>query len=209
MGTITGLSRKKGQRKIVDLFLEGKLTCSVLAEVVKEEGLQVGQELSAERLQALAASDGYQRCLNSANRFLGYRPRSEAELKRKLYRYDRDCIEKVLSNLKEKGLVNDDAFARFWKENREAFSPRSRRLTGLELRRKGVDGETIDRVVGEVDDNETAYRAALGRVRRLSISDYQGFRRRLGEYLKRRGFNYEVIKNTTDKIWKELGSSPG
>ena len=120
-----------------------------------------------------------------------------------------DCTEKVLAQLKEQGLVDDTAFARFWKENRESFSPRSRRLTSLELQRKGLDSGIIEQVVGEVDDSDSAYRAALSKARRLSPSDYQGFRRRLGEYLRRRGFGYEVINHTVERIWKECGSSPG
>jgi len=35
--------------------------------------------------------------------------------------------------------------------------------------------------------------------------DYQTFRRRLGEYLGRRGFSYNVISETTERVWKEHG----
>ena len=113
-----------------------------------------------------------------------------------------------MANLREQGLVDDMAFARFWKENRESFSPRSQRLTRLELKRKGVVSDVIDRVIDAVDDGDSAYRAALDRVRRLPLSDYQSFRRRLGEYLKRRGFGYEVINHTVDRVWQEQGSNP-
>ncbi len=114
-----------------------------------------------------------------------------------------------MAKLREQGLVDDAVFAQFWKENRESFSPRSQRLTSLELRRKGVGSELIDQVFAAVDDGDSAYRAALGRVRRLPLSDYQGFRRRLGEYLRRRGFNYEVINHTVERVWQEQGSNPG
>ena len=94
-------------------------------------------------------------------------------------------------------------FARFWKENRDSFSPRSQWLTKLELRQKGVAGDIIDQVVGTIDDGDSAYRAALSKARRLSRSDYQDFRRRLGEYLKRRGFGYGVINHTVERVWEE------
>jgi hypothetical protein len=38
------------------------------------------------------------------------------------------------------------------------------------------------------------------------MSDYQSFQRRLGDYLKRRGFAYEVINLTIERIWQEKGS---
>jgi regulatory protein len=115
----------------------------------------------------------------------------------------------VIAKLKEQGLVSDIAFAQFWKDNRESFSPRSQWLTRLELRRKGVTTDIIDQVVDEVDDADNAYRAALSKARGLPLSDYQGFRRRLGDYLKRRGFGYEVINYTVERIWQEWGSSSG
>jgi len=54
-----------------------------------------------------------------------------------------------------------------------------------------------------VDDDESAYQAALRKARNLPLSDYQSFRRRLGEYLKRRGFGYGVINHTVERIWQE------
>jgi hypothetical protein len=35
------------------------------------------------------------------------------------------------------------------------------------------------------------------------MSDYQSFRRRLGGYLKRRGFGYGVINHTVERLWQE------
>ena len=147
------------------------------------------------------------RCLNAAVHYLSYRPRSEFELRERLHQrgFDGDSVEVVLAKLKEQGLVDDAAFAQFWKDNRESFSPRSQWLTKLELRRKGVASNIIDEVVDTIDDEDSAYRAALSKARHLPRSDYQGFRRRLGEYLKRRGFSYRVINHTVERIWQERG----
>jgi regulatory protein len=205
MGKITRLVMGKSRNKRVNVFLDGKFAFSLLAEVALKEGLKVGQELSDAQVEALTGADRYQRCFNTAIRYLAYRPRSESEVRQRLQRhgYDSDCTEKALGRLKEQGLVDDIAFARFWKDNRESFSPRSRRLTRLELQRKGLNSDIIETVVNELDESESAYRAALGKARRLSVSDYQTFRRRLSEHLSRRGFTYDVIKETVQKIWKE------
>jgi regulatory protein len=205
MSKITELKAGKTREKRVNVFLDGKLALGLLTETALKEGLKVGEEVTENRMEALAVADRYQRCLNAAIRYLGYRPRSEAEIKQRLQRhgFDSECTEKALARLKEQGLVDDTAFARFWKENREAFSPRSRRMTKLELKRKGLNSDIIEQVISEVDDGDNAYRAALGRAHRLSTSDYQTFRQRLGEYLGRRGFSYSVIKETTERVWKE------
>jgi len=176
------------------------------ADVAVKEGLRLGQELSDYQIEALARSDHFHRCLNAAAHFLSYRPRSEAEVRKRLQQrgFDDDSVTAVLAKLKEQGLVDDMAFAQFWKDNRQSFSPRSQWLIKLELRRKGVADDIIDQMV-DADDGDSAYRAALSKARSLPLSDYQGFRHRLGEYLKRRGFGYKAINHTVERIWQEKG----
>lgn len=197
----------KGRDKRVNVFLNGMFSFSLLAETALKKALKVGQELSENEIKELQGNDQYQRCFNAAIRYLGYRPRSEFEVRRRLHRYgfDGDCTESAIGRLKKQGLVDDSEFARFWIENREAFSPRSRKLTSLELRRKGLDNETIKRTASRVDDSDSAYRAATSKASRLASDDYNSFRKRLGEHLIRRGFGYDIVKETVEKAWKEHG----
>jgi regulatory protein len=104
------------------------------------------------------------------------------------------------------GLVDDLSFAQFWKDNRQSFSPRSRWLTGMELRRKGVANEIVEQVVSSVDDEESAYQAALTKAHSLAGLDAESFERRLGQYLKRRGFGYGVIKQSLERLRREQES---
>jgi len=207
MARITALLKGGGRGKRVKVFLDGKFAFSLEAELAAKEHLEVGGELSTIQIEALGRSDGFQRCFNAAVRYLGYRPRSEAEMKERLYRrgFKDESVEAVIIKLKEKGLVDDVYFAQFWKDNREMFSPRSQRLTRLELRRKGVANNIIEQITGSVDDEDSAYRAAAGKSGRLSLTDYQSFRRRLGGYLRRRGFDYEIINHTVERMWRERG----
>jgi len=194
---------RRGKR--VNVFLDGSFAFSLEAEVAMKKNLKLEQELSEDEIEALTGADLFQRCLNAAFRYLGYRPRSEAELRERLKRrgFEAGNVEAALTRLREQGLVDDLAFAQFWKDNRETFRPRSQWLTRLELRRKGVTDNIIDQVVADVDDEDSAYRAAQSRAHRLPDSDYEGFRHRLGGYLKRRGFGYSVINNTVERLWQE------
>jgi regulatory protein len=203
MSKVTAIQFAKGRAKI---FLDDMAALNLDAEVVMKEGLRTGQELLASRIKALASSDHLQRCLNAAIRYLSYRPRSELEVRERLKRrgFNGDGIEVVIANLKERGLINDMDFARFWKENRGSFRPCSQWLVRLELKQKGVAEDIIDQVVNTIDNEDSAHRAALSKARSLPQSDYQDFRRRLGGYLKRRGFGYEVANYTVERVWREL-----
>ena len=205
MNKITALRTSKGRSKRINIFLDGNFAFSLEAEVAVKEGIQVEQVLSTDEIKALAETDNLQRCFNAASLLLNYRPRSESELRQRLCRrgFTNTTVDNTILKLREKGLVEDTAFARFWKENRDYFSPRSRSLTRLELRQKGVAEDIINRVVEDIDDEDNAYRAGVKKARNLSRSDYQQFRRRLGDHLKRRGFNYAVINSTVNRLWRE------
>jgi len=205
MSRITGIRTGRRTRERLNMYIDGQFAFSLEAEQVARQGLRVGQELSVEEMAALGRMERRGRCLDAAARLLAYRPRSEHELRERLRRrsFDDDSIESVISRLKDQGIVDDIAFARFWQESRTVFSPRSRWLIALELGRKGVAPEIIDEVLGQADDTENAYRAAMGKARKMAALDYDTFRQRLGEFLKRRGFGYQVIRSTTKRLWEE------
>ena len=81
MRKITALRIGRGRRKRVNVSLDGRFAFSLEAEVAVKEGLQVGQELSANQIEALTRFDHFHRCLNAATHYLSYRPRSEFELR--------------------------------------------------------------------------------------------------------------------------------
>ncbi|MFH1663129.1 MAG: RecX family transcriptional regulator [Chloroflexota bacterium] len=205
MAKITALRSGKGRNKRVNVSLDGRHAFNLEANVVIKERLKVGQEISTAQVEALKKAGFQQRCYDAAARLLGYRPRSEHEMRQRLTQrgFDNDTIGVVLARLKEQDLINDSDFARFWRDTRQSFSPRSQWLTRVELKQKGVPGEIIDQVVGDINDIDNAYHAAKKKACSLVTADYQDFRRRLGEYLKRRGFGYSVIIKTIERLWQE------
>jgi regulatory protein len=204
MRKITGLLKNPRNKKI-RLFLDDKFAFSLEEAVVLQERLEVGMELSEPQVCSLQESNRYQKCLDVALKLLNYRPRSEHEISLRLNQrgFSENEVDAVLSTLKRQGLIDDSNFARFWRDNRQSFNPRSRKLTEMELRQKGVSVEIIKQEVSSIDDAENAYHAALKHARNLTMADYPAFRRRLGEYLRRRGFGYDVINTAIIRLWKE------
>ena len=204
MDTVTAVKTPKRGRSRLSIYLNGTFAFSLEKEVVREHGLHPGQLLSEEELHGLRRADLLHRCLAAALRLLSYRPRSEMEMRQRLgLRFETETVDTVVSQLKERQLLDDAAFARFWKENREAFRPRSSKLLEMELRRKGVDSEVVSQALVGVDDDELAHRAARKKGHTME-KDYDVFRRKLGAYLVRRGFSYEVTNRTIQRVWREL-----
>jgi regulatory protein len=203
---ITAIKAAKNPRiQRSNIFLDGKFAFSLDNEVILKEALKADRELSPAEIELLTRADHFQKCLNAAFHFLSCRPRSEAETKIRLQRrgYADEEVERVIAQLRRMNLINDTAFAEFWKENRNSFRPRSQRMLKSELKRKGVESEVINDVVENVDEKDNAYRAATAKARTLPVADYQIFRQRLGSYLRRRGFSYRVISNVVKQAWQE------
>lgn len=208
VSTVTAIETRKAQRNRVVVFLDGSYAFSISSDLAAQMGLAAGQTLSASDIARIKDADQFERCMNSALTCLGPRPRSREELRARLKRggFDTGTIQKVLHKLAQEGLIDDAAFARYWLQNRETFRPRSRRLLEAELRRKGLDAETVTQAVSTVDESESALRAARKRAPRLVGLSYPEFRRRLGAYLRRRGFAFELIDQIIDQVREEHGN---
>ena len=208
MKTITAIEPQKAQKGRVNLFLDGAFAFSISIPLATTAGLQEGQKLSPTEIEKLKNAETFQRSFASALKFLSPRPRSEAEIRARLRRhgYNMEIIQEVIAKLKEQKLVDDTVFAQFWRESRETFKPRSRRLIEAELRQKGVDAETISEATASFDDELGAYKAAQRKAGSLHGLDYSSFRKRLGTFLRQRGFSYELINHTIERVWQEQGN---
>lgn len=208
MKRVTAIETQKAKKGRVNLFLDGAFAFSLSVPVASTAGLHEGQELTSKEVEELKNDDLLHRSLNSALRYLSPRPRSEAEVRNRLRRqgFEAHTIQQVITKLKEQKLIDDADFARFWRENRENFRPRSRRFIEFELRQKGVDAETAAEITAGLDDELNAYKAAQKKLGSLKGLDYHNFRNRLSAFLKQRGFSYEVINRIINRVWQEQTS---
>ena len=204
MKKITALVVQKRNPNRVNVHLDGEFAFG-LARIVAV-WLRVGQELDEEKLKRLQVEDARERAVQQALLFLSYRARSESEIRQNLRKHEmpEEVIEETLERLRQDGLANDGQFAQAWVENRRAFRPRSRRLLAMELRQKGLDDEAVSSALEDVDDEPLAYEAAKKRAPRLKALEWADFRKKLSEFLARRGFSYSVIAPVVTRIWNEL-----
>jgi regulatory protein len=214
---ITQLEQQARHPDRYNLYLDGTFVLGLSEAAVVAEDLHVGDEVSASDLERLRAGEADRGLFDAALRFLAPRPRSRAEVRRRLLTPGphkpapgADDVERVLDRLEELELLSDRDFAAFWVENRERFSPRSARALGQELRQRGVARDTVDEVSQPERDEERAVEAGRQRLRALGSADYATFRTRMGQFLLRRGFGYGVARDAIRALWEETrGAAAG
>jgi regulatory protein len=206
---VTAIRAQQRRRDRANIFLDGEYAFS-LQKVLAAE-LTQGQELTPPAIAELQARDATERAYERALRYLAYRPRSEQEVRRYLTdkSVEPDAAEQVIRRLRRVRLIDDEAFAEFWVENREAFRPRGAWALRSELRQKGVSSHVIESALDDLDEHDSAMRAAEQALRRYARLDRDTFFRRMMGYLQRRGFAYGVSRQVTEHCWAQAEQSQG
>jgi len=201
---ITAIEKQRRRRR-ANVYLDGRFTFSLSLGLLTEAGLHEGDALTPQQVDSLRQADVRHQAHEAALRLLAYRPRSEAEIRQRLARrgLPPQVVQETIARLRDQGLLSDAAFARFWVETRDQSSPRGRRLLWQELAAKGIEQETIRQAIAPVAEEDAALRAAQKKARHLQGQDYPVFRRRLGDFLLRRGFPYPTVRTIVERLWLE------
>jgi regulatory protein len=201
---ITALKSQKRNPQRLNVYLDDEFAFGLSRFVAA--WLQVGQELSEEKIEDLLTHDASESAYQIATKFIGYRMRTVSEVERNLDKkgVEPAIIDQVIERLISNGLLDDKRFAQMWIENRNEFRPRSYRMLASELRRKGINLEIIDEALKETKPEENlAQLAAQKQARRYKNLEWNDFYQKLGSYLARRGFSYSIIKPVIEQIWAE------
>lgn len=141
--------------------------------------------------------------LQVALRYLGFRARTEAEIRKKLERsgFAAEPIAMTLEQLRSYGYVNDEGLARDWTQSRAVRLGYGPRLVEQELGRRGVEPAVIERVVRETFDGgkereraRALIEARFGGEGLGSIKTLQ----RAQTLLARRGYHRSIIEEVLE-----------
>lgn len=205
--TITKMVVQDKNPNRLSVFLDGAFAFGVYQDVVLEFGLHVGQVLSVAEQQRILAADRIRVAKAKALHYLAHRDRTETEVRRKLQRsgFDEATVDAAVARLVELDYLDDAAYARAYVQGRfrnRGYGPVRLRS---ELMRRGVARRLIDAAVEglmeEEDPLDAARTHAQKRWTRLAReSDPRKRRKKLSDYLLRRGFTYDTVRQVVDEL---------
>ena len=200
MGMITALTAQVKNPDRVSVFVDGEFACGLALEVAA--GLRVGQAITGTELAQLEQREEVYRARERALGQLARRPRSSSEIARHLrrHKHNDDVIRLVIDDLTGKGLIDDNAFAAFWVEQRETFRPRSRLALRQELGQKGLDREVVSEALESLDEIDAARRVAHKQAGRWQHLPEEEWRAKLTRYLLRQGYPYDVVNEVVTEL---------
>ena len=198
--TITKIEAQKRNPRRRSVFIDGKFAFGVDEEVVSRLGLEKGEGLTEQKIKNILIQKSENEAKEVALRFLSFRRRTEKEIKDKLKKkgFDERTIKSTIAKLKDYDLINDSEFATAWVKERLAYKPRGKKLLRQELWKKGIKKDIIDQVTEELcqDEDKSASELLEKIKKRYKSLEPKVARRRMLSLLLRRGFSYEIAKNT-------------
>lgn len=201
MPIITAIKPQKSKKR-VNIHLDDKFGFGIDLENFIKLGLKVEQELSEEEIEKIIKKAEFQKVYDKVIRFANLRPRSEKEINDWLrkYKVHKSIHKELFNRLKRLNMLNDKKFAQWWVEQRLSFRPRGKRALAAELWQKGIDRDLIKEVLDEtkVDEEKIALNLLKKRNYKWKSLNKLEARKKMSEFLARKGFNWEIIKRTID-----------
>lgn len=176
------------------IYVDDSFVFGISESGLLKAGIQIGLELTDEELVAYKKDAAADKLYNQVLALLLRRPRSEWELQTYLKRkyVPQEEADVLLSELRQKGYVNDEEFARRWVEFRRLLKTISRRKLQLELKQKRISDDIIGKVLADdVTQDIDVLREEVQKKRKQTR--YQDDDK-LMQYLARQGYRYEDIK---------------
>lgn len=203
MAVITSIELQKSKKR-VNIFIDGKFGFGLDLENFIKFNLKVNQELNGEQINLIKNKSERTKAFNKVLNYATVRPRSEKEVndylkRKKISELIHLYIVKKLRKLK---LLDDFEFARWWVEQRQSFSPRSKRILTNELRAKGIDSHIIADVLegAEIDEVKIAKDLIESKSYKWERYDENERKQKITQYLTGKGFSWDIVKSVISKL---------
>ncbi len=203
---ITSIGIQTRDKNRVNVSVDGKYRFSLGVFQLGSLGIKVGADYDEAELAAFEQESRFGKLYGRALEYCFMRLHSSKEVRDYLYRKTRptrtktgeikegvsvELTTRVFDRLVEKGYINDQAFARFWVENRSLKKGVSQRKLSAELSAKGIDRSITEQLLGETERNDADELQKIILKKRSRYPDEQ----KLIAYLARQGFSYDDIKS--------------
>ncbi|HLS23583.1 MAG TPA: recombination regulator RecX [Pseudogracilibacillus sp.] len=199
MHTITKVSQQKRNKNRLNIYLDGTYGLSVSDETYIKFHLYKGKQLSKEELEKIIEDDQLHQAYVLSIRYLSYRMRTEREMRLYLQKKELESfvIDKVIERLYKEKLIDDQAFANAFVNDRIERSSKGPQLIEQELREKGVAPQFITEALRKFSREKQIDRAYTLAEKELQKRSNRPYRRRLEQLqarLIRRGYPSDITR---------------
>ena len=210
---ITKIKKIRGKRQRYSVHLDGMPALELSDWTIGKLGVHTGDDLDEETIEKIKSTESETQAKNNAVNYLSYRQRSSKEMVDHLIKkgFTRACAEEVTRQLQSARMMNDLEFARAFVRDRLKRKPTGQALLRMQLLARGIPSSMADTVLADLISPQNQQASALqAAMRKIQITrsstinlDDEKQKKRLLDFLLRRGFSYEIalktIRTTLDR----------
>lgn len=201
---ITKIEAQKRKLDRVNIYIDDQFAFGLTDTLRYKYDLSSGKEVTQEFIDDILNAEEQNKVINHALKLLSYRQRSEKEIYDKLKEkgYDLDKIDNAIQYCIERNYINDKVFAETFIRDKMNINKLGSQRIKYELIGKGVSKDIIDQVLAPDYDVELemAMELALKKMPSYKNEDYNAIYRKLGGYLQRRGYSFDVVRQVINKV---------
>lgn len=192
---ITGIEQQKRDKSRYSVYIDGEFAFGLIMEDIMYFKLRVGEEIPEEKYRYIMDTTVYIKAQDTAVRYIGYKMRTEREVRQKLSEYPAEITDRVIAFLEKYGYIDDKAYCGKYIKETVGLRPKGKFLIKQELKARGLPEDTIDEALNEadIDEQSDAEELLMKRYEDFAGMDQKELSRVYG-YLGRKGYSYGVIK---------------
>lgn len=209
--TVTKIELQRKNKYRVNIYINEEFAFACSAELVYSYGISKGTSVDMDYLKSIIEEDNFMKCKNYALKIIEKIYKTEKQMKDKLAQkqYDENTILKTIKFLKEYKFLDDDKFTELY--IKEKIYSQGKNKIRYSLIKKGISEDIIGKkldLIDEAQEEKTAFDIAQKKYAVIikSENNLRKVYEKLGNYLARSGYSFEMARTVSDRVIKKYAT---
>lgn len=205
MPIISKITQGKNNPERFNIFFEDKFAFSVDQAVLVKYQLSKGKELDQWTIEEMVFDDQIRKAYNKALHYLGFRMRSEGEVRQKLKdkEFGEAVIDEAIKKLYSHNFLDDRAFSEALLQTQINSGKKGPRAIQQDMQKKGIDKQ-MQKDVLDSYSAEQQLEIAKGLAEKIATKEKMKtpsqIKQKINDSLMRNGYSYDLIKQAIEVL---------
>lgn len=202
---ITAITQQLHHPQRYSVFIDGNFAFGLPMQDIAFFKLKEGEEIAQSKYDFIKNELIYVKAQDTALYYIGYKMRTEKEVRTKLIEkeFTEDIIERVINFLIEYHYVDDEKYCESYIKQRLRCNPKGSYVLKMELKQKGIKESIICKKLEQANIDEFGDAVKLLEKKCFYLEEIdEKEKKRLIAFLQRRGYSYDIIKESFEYVTK-------
>lgn len=205
MKVVTKIEVQKNNKERVNIYIDGKYSFAVYADVAINKGIKKGMIIDDEIINNINSQEKLKKCKYDAIKIVERSYKSVKQVEDKLLKkeYSEAEIKYAINFLKEYNFIDDKKYTKAFVHDKMAKNGENK--IRYELIKKGISKDIINEVLGEINKDDILQNAIDIGTKKYNViikkeNDKYKIKNKLCVFLAGRGYDFDTAKKAINMI---------